>query len=88
MTSDPWRRRTSLCLQAEMDMITTDELGSKEDKKMEDQILMLFYSQAVCVSTYFWFCHASLYCLYTYSCNDSTLQVLGTSTVIYAMRAQ
>ena len=25
MTSDPWGRHTSLCLQAEMDMITTDE---------------------------------------------------------------
>ena len=40
---------------------------------------MLFYSQAVCVSTYFWFCHASFHdCLYTYSCNDSTLQVLSS----------
>ena len=25
ITSDPWRRHTNLCLQAEMDMITTDE---------------------------------------------------------------
>ena len=36
ITSDPWRRHNNLCLQAEMDMITTDE-----DMKMEDQILML-----------------------------------------------
>ena len=28
--SDPWRRHTSLCLQAELDMITTDE-GRREN---------------------------------------------------------
>ena len=34
MTSDPCRRHTSLCLQAEMDMIT-------KDVKMEDQIRII-----------------------------------------------
>ena len=36
-SSDPWRRHTNLCSQAETDMITTDE-----DVKMEDKILMLY----------------------------------------------
>ena len=37
---------------------------------------MLFYSQAVCVSTYFWFCHASFITL---------IAVYITGTVIYAL---
>ena len=53
--------------------------GRQENGGSDTNVVLYAYSQAVCVSTYFWFCHASLYCLYTYSCNDSTLQVLGTS---------
>ena len=44
ITSDPWRRHTKLCLQAETDMITTDE-----DVKMEDQL----YSSQLLVSFLF-----------------------------------
>ena len=45
-----------------MDMITIDE-GRRENRGSD----VLFYSQAVCVSTYFWFCHACRYPLQSLS---------------------
>ena len=53
---------TNLCLQAETDMIMI--LQMKEDMKMEDQILMLYYSVFPLVSGSV---NHSIPCLYTNS---------------------
>ena len=80
----PGRRHINLCLQAETDIITTDE-----DINMEDQILMLYLSQVLCVSTCFCFfsCHSIPSLVYTLISFYATLAIDirdNTGTVIYA----
>ena len=65
-----------------MNMITTDE-GRRENGGSDIVTLMFIVSQSVfpLISVLFKFCHACLYCLYTYNCNFYS----STGIVIYAL---